>query len=353
MAGASQWPGEKRRNYGICRSLAVGNIWEDRTFREGQTMRNDDLDGDASKPIIAAPRFLRRHLPIALSLCLLAGVMRFWLAPQWARLPADYAEETSYQAQSRARETPAGKWESARLIGRRVDQTLVTSGDTAIVQGDLHWATESGQVLFESAGIYGVDRRTRRNLSGYGNVNRNGQFLFPVHLQRTTYRYWDPIYIGPRTATFERQDMVNGLPVYVFQFAARNLDETAGYTHLPDVPERYQAHTDGEGTLWIEPTSGIVVDYKERGVSYFFDAARRKRAGDFYFWSDHFTAQTKAAQLKSAIAARRRIRTLEIWLPVALLLGGLGCLVMGLRRSSGPTLPVAPHENHAGGGIFS
>lgn len=315
-------------------------------------MRQDRLDRNEAIPVTGERRFVLRFLPLALGLWLLAALTRFWIAPQLQRLPTDYAVETSYQAQSRARETPGGKWVSTRLIGRRVDQTLVTSADTSMVQGDLHWSTEAGQVLFETAGIYGVDRRTRRNVSGYGNVDRKGQFLFPTHLQRTNYLYWDPIYIGPCTAKFERLDTVNGLPVYVFNFSARDLNETAGYTHLPDVPERYEAHTDGAGTLWIEPNSGIVVDFKERGTSYFFDAAAHKRVADLFIWSDHFTPQTKAAQLQRARAARRRIGALEVWLPAALLLGGLGCLGLGLRRW-GTVAPFSSPENRGGEGSYS
>ncbi len=295
-------------------------------------MRNENRDGDELKPTMSQRRF-GRQLSLALGLWLLAAITRWWIAPQWARLPADYADETFYQARSRARQTPDGKWESARLIGRRVDQTLVVSGDTAIVQGDLHWSTEAGQVLFESGGIYGVNRHSRRNVSGYGNVNRSGQFLFPPHVERRSYTYWNPLFIGPCTATFDRTAVVNGLPVYVFRFTARNLDESSGYTHLPDVPERYEAHTDGQGTLWIEPISGIVVDYRERGASYFFDGRTRKRVADFFVWSDHFTPQTKTAQLQRA-AARRRMMALEIWLPLGLLLGGLLWLALGLRRAA-------------------
>lgn len=269
-----------------------------------------------------------RIILMPLALWVLAGAQYFWLAPQWQRLPADYTDEKHFLADTRSRETPAGKWENARLVARRAEQTLVTSGDTAIVQGDLHWATESGRVLFESAGIYGVNRRTRTNLPGYGNVNRTGHFLFPPHVQRKTYTYWDPMFIGPRVAAFDRTATVNGLPVYVFHFTARNLDETSGYTHLPDVPERYEARTDGRGTLWLDPTSGIVVDYEERGTSYFFDAATRERVADLFIWSGHFTPQTKAAQLRRAIAARQRIRALGIWLPLGLLLSGVVWLLV-------------------------
>jgi hypothetical protein len=191
-------------------------------------------------------------------------------------------------------------------------------------------------VLFESAGIYGVNRHTRANEPGYGNVGRTGQFLFPPHLQRKTYNYWDPLFIGPRVAKFARTDQMNGLTVYVFHFTVRSLNETAGYAYLADVPERYDAHTDAQGTLWIEPVSGIVVDYKEHGTSYFFEKKTNRRIADLFDWTDRFTPETKDSQWKLAVAARRRMLMLEVALPLGLLVGGLICLGLGLRR----TLPL-------------
>ena len=85
-----------------------------------------------------------RLLLMALGLRLLAAAQRFWIAPQLTQLPADYAEETSYAAKFRFRETSTGAWDRFDLMARRVDQTLVTSARHTIIQGDLHWTTQSG-----------------------------------------------------------------------------------------------------------------------------------------------------------------------------------------------------------------
>ncbi len=290
-------------------------------------------------------RLLLRHLPLALGLWLLAAVTRFWIAPQWERLPSDYAVEISYLARCRYRGTPDGPWQKFDLIARRVDQTLVIAADDAIVQGDIHWTTEAGEVTYESAGIYGIDSRTRTNLPGYGNVQRAGQFLFPPHVRRTNYRIWDPFYTGPRTATFVEATTLNGILVYVFDCRAKDIDDTAGYSFLADVPERYHAYSAGGGKMWVEPVSGVVLDMEDAGKSYFGEPMTAKPVSDFYFWDARYTPQTKAAQMSHALTARLHIRILEFWLPVALLLGGLGCLVLGLRRSR-PIPPSSLDEKH-------
>lgn len=272
------------------------------------------------------------HILVSLGLASFAGLLHFTLDSLLTPLPADYASETQYALEDRFRESPDGVWQSSNLIMRRVDQTLSVLSGVSIIQGELHVTSDAGEVIFETSVLYGVDRDTRQNLPGYGNEERTGQFLFPLHVQRATYKYWDPMFIGPRTATFDHAENLDGLEVYVFHFTGTGMDETAGYSALRDVPERYDSHTDGQGTLWIEPVSGIVVDYEEGGISYFVDRASSKRIADFHTWSDRYTPETRSAQMALAQAMRTKHLTLELWLPGGLLLAGLFWLGVSLWR---------------------
>lgn len=263
----------------------------------------------------------------------MAGLIRFWLAPWSARLPANYSSETWYAAQVRFREAPTADWQEFPLLARRVDQTLMVTGDVAIIQGESHWTTEDGTPTFEPIGLYGVNRRTRLNMPGYGDASRTGQFIFPPHLQQKTYSFWDPYYVGPRTATFDHVDLIEGLTVFVFNYTASGLDDTAGYMALPDVPERYWTLTSGQGTLWIEPVSGVVVDFADVGTTDFVDVTTGQPVADFYHWTARYTEETRAQQLALARIARLRIHLWEIWLPVGLLLLALTWLGLSRRRS--------------------
>lgn len=278
----------------------------------------------------------------------LAALHYFYIAPQLLRIPAAYASEASFDATTRARAGPGAQWSSSSLVARRVDQALLSSAGHAIIQGDLHWTNADGVVEFETSAIFGVDRHTRRNLPGYGDMARNGPFLFPLHTERNSYDYWDTHFIGSCRATYERTQEIDGVPVRVYRFRAAGLDETAGYSQLPDVPERFRVHSDASGTLWIEPTSGVVVDYEEQGVSYFVEPAGGKRVADVYIWKDRYTPRTRLAKMQLAVAERRRIVLLETAIPAALLLAGAGALLLGLRpRRAGraranATLGAAP-----------
>jgi hypothetical protein len=275
---------------------------------------------------------IRPYLLIALVFLLTAALLRFWITPFTERLSADYTSVTHLTVQDRFRDSPSGDWQTTILTNRRADQTINSLGQVSIIQGNLFVSSDSGSVIFESTGLYGVDRRTLSNVSGYGDTERSGQYLFPPHLTSTTYEYWDPMFIGPRTAVYNHTETLDGLLVYVYNFNGNGMDETVGYSTLPGVPELYRALTDGQGALWIEPTSGIVVDYQEQGLSYFVDQVTGERLEDFHTWSGRYTPDTLAAQLKLARSTRLRTLALEIGLPGGLVLFGLLWLVVGFTR---------------------
>lgn len=273
--------------------------------------------------------------------CLLALLEFFLIAPKLTRLPADYVDHTSYSVSSQFRPTPTAPWENISMIARRVDQTLSFSEVRSIIQGDLHWTTSAGVVVFESSGIYGVDRHTRTNLPAYGDQPRTGQFVFPIHTEPKPYHYWDTAFIGPRMANFNHSEMIDGIQLYVFKFTGSGMDETAGYTHLKDVPERYLALSKGEGTLTIEPISGTIVNYVENGYSYFADPVTRKEVTGLFTWHSQYTHKTQTDKWSHAKSLRFNILLLEVWLPFGLLIIGLSLLLMYLWLKNKNRLSLA------------
>jgi Porin PorA len=259
----------------------------------------------------------------AAALWLMAALLRWWIAPAFELLPADYVAETSYTAKLWSRQTVLSGEEESDSIVRRRDQTLTSREGHSIIQGDAHWLTTAGVVIFETLNLYGVDRYNRQNLAGYGNENRSGQYLFPPHVEKTQYDLWDPDYAGPRVVIFDHVDKFRGIKVYVFNSIADGIDETAGF-ESPDVPEKYHALSYGRGRIWIEPISGVVVDYEDAGRSYFIGTKTGERVSEpMARWSARYTGETIKAQLQLATVMRGRMRLLELWLPLTFAVAGL------------------------------
>ena len=290
------------------------------------------------------PYFVRNgHPPLwicgagVVTLCLLAALLHWWVAPLLARLPSDYVADVAYLGQAETRLAPDGPAEIFQSVIRRHDQVL--SGDDAhvMLQGNVHWLTPGGAVIFETLNLYGVDRHTRENLVGYGNLDRRGQYLFPPHTRKQGYILWDPNYAGPINLRFAAVENFRGVEVYVFFSSVDALDETAGFTSLPNVPQRYHASTYGRGKFWVEPVSGVVVNHEDSGTSYFTDARSGLRVGrPIIQWRQHYPPETISAQLKRAKAQRLWMRTLETGLPLLLLAGAVLWPLLTCRRKGRP-----------------
>ncbi len=277
---------------------------------------------------------LRGSLLTALILLLAAALLRLWIAPLFEYLPSGYSSDASLSEENQFRASSNDPWETSTLDVRRGDRAVMSNGNVLIIEGGLHIYFADGKVNFETSNLYGVDRQTRLNLPSFGDTARSGQYLFPPHVKQTEYQIWDPMFIGLRQAAFEKVEQIGGLQVYVFSFSATGMDESGGYSYLAEVPEVYLAHTDGQGTIWVEPLSGTVVDYEDSGVSYFIDPENGDRIADFNKWTEKYTAETQAAQMTLARPARQRILFWETWLPGGMLLAGMIVLVIGLFRNN-------------------
>lgn len=279
----------------------------------------------------------RRRAPLVLALAaaalwLTAALLRWWAAPAHARLDADYAAQVQYAAELRSRASAQLPVVHTRSVVRRSDQTLAHGARHSVIQGEARWTTSSGEVIFEVLAIYGVDRRSRRHLGGFGDQERSGQYLLPPHAEPRAYRLWDPLYAGPVGVGFSHASQVRGLAVYVYDTLADDIDESAGYAALPEVPERYRVRTTGRGRLWVEPVSGIVVDHHDAGASHFVDVRTGQRVGaPMNRWQQRYTPETVAAQLQRAGAMRWRMRALESGLPLGLAAAGLLAAAMAWR----------------------
>jgi hypothetical protein len=271
---------------------------------------------------------LRISIPVFIAFLAAAVIVRFWVTPQVTRLPADYSSETQCLVEDHFRETESNDWVITSLTNHRVDHTLSVTGSMLIIQGNLNVYSVAGDPIFESNGLYGVDRFTRMNVRGFGDADRSGQFLFPTQIKPVTYNFWDPLFIGSRTAVYDHSEKLNNMLVYVFNFSGTGMDETVGYSYMADVPEHFQAFTDGKGTLWIEPVSGVVVNYTELGESYFVNPKTGERGAVFHTWSGEYPEVTKAAQMALAKSSRMRILFFYNLLPAALALSG--CIWLGM-----------------------
>lgn len=252
-------------------------------------------------------------------------------------LGAAHREVVEADVTSSLRDIPGAEERVQRLRLRRTDEVLVTSGDVAVVQSTLAWIEAVGAApLTQTTGLYGVDRRDRANVAGFGDQERSGAFSAPPEPPRDRLVLWDSLHPGPLAFTFETAEHREGVDLLRYRLAPLGneaVDASATYDRLPLVPERYRVRTRvEEATLLVEPRTGRIVDREQRVVAWYVTADDPTPLGDAHRWSWRYSVEDRARLLAEARAQLRQLALVERVMPGVLLLLALAAGAMALRR---------------------
>ena len=143
-------------------------------------------------------------------------------------------------------------------------------GNVLVIREDITVINKkNGKEIKELAStkIYGIDERTAENIEGYGDLDRIGNWVFPVGIEKKNYLIWNTDlddackkgYISPEqavaTAHYLGEEKIDGVTTYKFYGNQSNL-----YVgNLPDLPEAKMYYS-GEMTAWADVVTGTIVD---------------------------------------------------------------------------------------------
>jgi len=207
---------------------------------------------------------MRRALvALGVAVIALAMVWLYLIFPGMAKLPADYSALYHFEGTAQiAGATGALGAVNQTKMDRTLTTTKVNDADALIIQQVIKFTTSDGKplstvdprfVALDSSESYAVDRVNRTNVDG-GDKTRSGQFTFPANVKQEAYQMWSATTGTTLTATFVREETVQGLKVYVFQIDSKgNAYPNNPTTNLPQT-------VDIATTLKVEPVSGTPID---------------------------------------------------------------------------------------------
>lgn len=186
---------------------------------------------------------------------------------------------------------------------------------------------EGENIVYEVKNKFFVDRKTRHNLAGETDKKGEAYSIFPLHLKKQDYKYWPAGYGQSINLNFMGIEKFYGLETYHLELADGFSDDTIGYEFLELVPEKYKVLSDFNIHVYVEPVSGIVVNYEDEGISYYADSSGNK-VQDISEWGNRFDYYSVKSQAEIAKSAKLKIEIYEIYIP--LLLGLMGLVLLGL-----------------------
>lgn len=177
--------------------------------------------------------------------------------PAMAKLPADHDEEIIFQGNYKIMNRQTQTLDQIPVNVERVQQATEVQDNVLLIKQTITTYTPAvgGNILREPLEeMLGVDRSTRAYVSGYGDMDRSGQFCFPAELKKESYSMWVLDARRPLEAEFIGEEEFQGLTVFRFKIEEHDLD--MGIDPESGQPLAFDAVID----LWVEPVSGCTVD---------------------------------------------------------------------------------------------
>jgi hypothetical protein len=189
-----------------------------------------------------------------LVLVIFALVWLLVIFPVMAKLPADYEQEYTFDGSIKQLNAATMSLDEIPTDVVRLLTATGTEGNVLLLQQDISiYHAQAGVLLSSTSDVYGLDRTTRANVSGYGNMDRSGQFTFPAGVEQETYSFWSSSTMSVLPANFVSEESFHGITVYDFLIDVSNLP--AGTMEGTGAPQTMDVLTE----IKVEPVSGVPV----------------------------------------------------------------------------------------------
>jgi hypothetical protein len=265
----------------------------------------------------------------AFGLLLIVGTL-IWITliePRFEKLPTDLNESLKSTGTI---ELTASKLKIPVSI-QETQRSTSTKGDVLIVEDK----TESTPGILNSTITLGVDRSSRKLVSGYGDRERSGLWTYPIGTQQHTYSLWSDTAGRPTDAQFVGKEKLDGLKVYVFKTEEPNLPFDTSLINIGSLlgpginaPFTQDMVIDDK----IEPNTGIEVSFRNEKNIFGTNMAGEKTLVATLIYQ--YTDDTIADQIKDAKHHKTQLlwaNQYGVWIGIGsgivlILLGTIGIL---------------------------
>lgn len=269
----------------------------------------------------------------------LVSVFVWWLflSPVLLRLPHDFSFEADVVSTDNFFDVDRGDY-SGQIFSKTDYRytTLSAQSKTAIINNSFTVKTPYDDLIFSTERVYGINRYTGEHLTGVGDRDRDGYLFAPSRLEPgQSFVYWHVNYDGPAVMNFVQSEDINGLTVYKYQsnYQGVTIDQTNDLDWLPNVGESWGVRLDPHLEIWVEPTTGYLVKYRDLTTAYYYDLQTGEQLHPWNQFSNTFASSSVQANVEAAkvlkakyVSVRWYIPSLLILLTLAFFLRGFGII---------------------------
>ena len=225
----------------------------------------------------------KRNILVVLGLVffIIAPSFSFVLMPSMAKIPDNLHEIVYYDGKLGMLNTTTLKMDYRSIEIMREITAMKKEGDVLLVREDISVKDkQTGEYLpdFNMTTIYGIDPYTSKNVPGYGDTNRVGQWIFPIGVEKKNYLVWNSDmddayrkgYVDVNSATgiahYIGEKKIDGVKTYEYTGHQNEVYIGPGPEGTPPGTKTYYM---GDQTAWADAKTGLIVDYDNHVIQYF------------------------------------------------------------------------------------
>lgn len=271
----------------------------------------------------------RGLITTGLLVIVLALIWLFLIFPGMVKMPEDYEQEYLFEGTVSILNPLTFSLEDSPVnVVRELKAEGVEGDDVLLLGQDITFthAVAGVELPFGSSETYGIDRSTRENVGGYGDISRSGQFTFPASTEQETYSFWSSSAGKALPANFMGESTYEGLKVYSFKIDVKDID--AGIYEALGAPQTKDVYVE----IKVEPVSGVPV--YSRSMTTVKVAMGPDMVVPIFISDIEYTSETIDEMVDTAKSTRSLILWASVygfWIVIGL---GALLLIIGFSRAS-------------------
>ncbi|MEM1513967.1 MAG: porin PorA family protein [Candidatus Thermoplasmatota archaeon] len=216
-----------------------------------------------------------RHLIFALAILffIISPTLSFYFVPSLKKIPSNLNETIFYEGELRILNPKTATLDYKKVDIVRKIRSMGYEENVLLIREDIEVFDKLRNERIDElcmVKIYGIDPYTAKNIEGFGDIDRAGQWIFPVGVEKKNYLVWNSDlddafkkgYITKEEAQawgrYIGEEKRGGVKTYKFSGGQENV--FFGYlSQLPEVKIFYS----GDLTAWVEPNTGTIVDLQK------------------------------------------------------------------------------------------
>jgi hypothetical protein len=279
-------------------------------------------------------RLNRKISFVIVSIFLTAAALWQWVVvPIRAQLPSDFQYRAEiFSIDNFYNEIKQGFSGGAISVTNFSYDAVDKKDGVVLVKNVFDVRTINDEEIFSVERLYGVDPKTGRHVSGYGDRAREGYLFAPRGVAPgTPYTYWHINYDAPAHLTFQDEEKIGDLAVYRY-VADYHADQTENLGHLPGVGETRGVNLDINLQVWIEPVTGRLIKYEDQATAYYYDLLTGERIYPWNKFHNRYTQSSIAEQVRIATKEKKNIFLVEKVVPIGFVILAGVFLIIYFRK---------------------